>query len=180
MTIEVFGEIALDSLLESLKVLGFAFIIYFILSFFEGKIASLQREKDQAKEVKKGFECGILLDGYNDVKEMNRDLRICLDPDVMNQAKVNYKYPEHEMEEKEVIPTLKNKNRDKEREKRREEIKVEGNVEIDFNESKSDILKEIKDKLNFEKSNKYKFDEKDKNKVLDKVTDKEVFDFSKK
>ncbi|MBO4856758.1 MAG: translation initiation factor IF-2 [Bacilli bacterium] len=36
---------------------------------FEGKIASLQREKDQAKEVKKGFECGILLDGYNDVKE---------------------------------------------------------------------------------------------------------------
>ena len=36
---------------------------------FEGKIASLQIEKDQAKEVKKGFECGILLDGYNDVKE---------------------------------------------------------------------------------------------------------------
>ena len=36
---------------------------------FEGKIASLQREKDQAKEVKKGFECGILLDGFNDVKE---------------------------------------------------------------------------------------------------------------
>ena len=36
---------------------------------FEGKIASLQREKDQVKEVKKGFECGILLDGFNDVKE---------------------------------------------------------------------------------------------------------------
>jgi translation initiation factor IF-2 len=36
---------------------------------YEGKIGSLQREKDQAKEVKKGFECGILLDGYNDVKE---------------------------------------------------------------------------------------------------------------
>lgn len=60
------------------------------------------------------------------------------------------------------------------------EVIVEGNIEIDFNESKSDILKEIKDKLNFEKSNKYKFDEKDKNKVLDKVTGKEVFDFSKK
>ena len=39
------------------------------LIVFEGKIASLQREKDQAKEVKKGFECGILLDGFNDVKE---------------------------------------------------------------------------------------------------------------
>ena len=35
----------------------------------EGKIASLQREKDQAKEVKKGFECGILLENFNDVKE---------------------------------------------------------------------------------------------------------------
>ena len=71
---------------------------------------------------------------YNDVKEMNRDLRICLDPDVMNQAKIKYKYPEHETEEKEVIPTLKNKNRDKEREKRREEVKVEGNVEIEKEE----------------------------------------------
>ena len=36
---------------------------------FEGKIASLQREKDQVKEVKKGFECGILLENFNDVKE---------------------------------------------------------------------------------------------------------------
>ncbi len=60
------------------------------------------------------------------------------------------------------------------------EVIIEGNVEIDFNESKSNILKEIKDKLNFEKSNKYKFDEKDKNKILDKVTGEEVFDFSKK
>lgn len=57
---------------------------------------------------------------------------------------------------------------------------IEGDVELDFNESKNDILDEIKDKLNFEKSNKYKFDEKDKNKVLDKVTGKEIFDFSKK
>ena len=36
---------------------------------YEGKIASLQREKDQVKEVKKGFECGILLENFNDVKE---------------------------------------------------------------------------------------------------------------
>ena len=38
---------------------------------YEGKIASLQREKDQAKEVKKGFECGILLENYNDLKEFD-------------------------------------------------------------------------------------------------------------
>lgn len=57
---------------------------------------------------------------------------------------------------------------------------VEGDVEIDFKESKKAILDEIKDILSFEKSNKYKFDEKDSNKVLDKVTGKEVFDFSKK
>ena len=33
------------------------------------KIASLQREKDTVKEVKKGFECGITLDKFNDFKE---------------------------------------------------------------------------------------------------------------
>ena len=32
------------------------------------KIASLQREKDQVKEVKKGFECGITLENYSDIK----------------------------------------------------------------------------------------------------------------
>lgn len=36
---------------------------------YEGKISSLQREKDQAKEVKAGFECGIVIENYNDVKE---------------------------------------------------------------------------------------------------------------
>jgi translation initiation factor IF-2 len=32
-------------------------------------IAQLKRFKDDAREVETGFECGILLDGYNDVKE---------------------------------------------------------------------------------------------------------------
>ena len=36
---------------------------------YEGKIASIQREKDVAKEVKKGFECGITLENYSDIKE---------------------------------------------------------------------------------------------------------------
>ena len=33
------------------------------------RIASLKREKDDAKEVRDGMECGIRLDGYNDVRE---------------------------------------------------------------------------------------------------------------
>ncbi|ANS74039.1 translation initiation factor IF-2 [Paenibacillus yonginensis] len=36
---------------------------------FEGKIDSLKRFKDDAKEVAQGYECGITLDGYNDLKE---------------------------------------------------------------------------------------------------------------
>ena len=32
------------------------------------KISTLQREKDQVKEVKKGYECGITLDNYSDIK----------------------------------------------------------------------------------------------------------------
>jgi translation initiation factor IF-2 len=36
---------------------------------YEGKIASIQREKDAAKEVKKGFECGITLENFSDIKE---------------------------------------------------------------------------------------------------------------
>lgn len=35
----------------------------------DGKIAGLQREKDAVKEVKKGFECGITLQNYSDLKE---------------------------------------------------------------------------------------------------------------
>ena len=35
----------------------------------DGKISSVQREKDTVKEVKQGFECGITLENYNDLKE---------------------------------------------------------------------------------------------------------------
>ena len=35
---------------------------------YDGKIGSLQREKDQVKEVKSGFDCGITVEGYNDLK----------------------------------------------------------------------------------------------------------------
>ena len=35
---------------------------------YDGRVASIQREKDSVKEVKKGFECGITLDNYTDIK----------------------------------------------------------------------------------------------------------------
>ena len=36
---------------------------------YEGKMASLKRFKDDVKEVKQGYECGITIEGYNDLKE---------------------------------------------------------------------------------------------------------------
>ena len=35
----------------------------------EGKLASLKRFKDDVKEVTKGFECGVQIEDYNDIKE---------------------------------------------------------------------------------------------------------------
>jgi translation initiation factor IF-2 len=35
---------------------------------FDGKVASLRREKDDVKEVKKGYEFGFTIEGYNDVQ----------------------------------------------------------------------------------------------------------------
>lgn len=32
------------------------------------KIGSLQREKDQVKEVKSGYDCGITIENYSDIK----------------------------------------------------------------------------------------------------------------
>lgn len=39
------------------------------LPVYEGKISSLKREKDDAKEVSEGYECGIMVDGFNDYQE---------------------------------------------------------------------------------------------------------------
>lgn len=36
---------------------------------YEGKLASLKRFKDDVREVTQGYECGILIDKYNDIKE---------------------------------------------------------------------------------------------------------------
>ncbi|MEG2207820.1 MAG: translation initiation factor IF-2, partial [Clostridia bacterium] len=36
---------------------------------FEGKLNSLKRFKDDAKEVATGYECGVSFDNFNDMKE---------------------------------------------------------------------------------------------------------------
>ncbi len=35
---------------------------------YDGKISSIQREKDSVKEVKEGYECGITIENFNDIK----------------------------------------------------------------------------------------------------------------
>ena len=35
---------------------------------YEGKLASLKRFKDDVKQVKQGFECGLMVENYNDIK----------------------------------------------------------------------------------------------------------------
>lgn len=60
------GCMVVDGLIKAnapIRLLRDSIIVY------EGKLASLQRGKDQAKEVKQGFECGMLIDGFNDIKE---------------------------------------------------------------------------------------------------------------
>ena len=39
---------------------------------FRGELASLKRFKDDVKEVKAGYECGLVFDGFNDVKEEDK------------------------------------------------------------------------------------------------------------
>ena len=38
---------------------------------FSGNLASLKRFKDDVKEVAKGYDCGIQIKNYNDIKELD-------------------------------------------------------------------------------------------------------------
>ena len=42
-------------------------LVLFVM-VYDGKIASIQRGKDSVKEVKKGYECGITLENYMDIR----------------------------------------------------------------------------------------------------------------
>ncbi len=50
---------------------------------WDGKISSLKRFKDDAREVVEGFECGISLEGYNDLKE--KDVIECYEVEEIKQ-----------------------------------------------------------------------------------------------
>src|ERR1700730_4199584 len=50
---------------------------------WDGRIASLKRFKDDVREVVEGFECGISLEGYNDIKE--KDVLECYEVEEIKQ-----------------------------------------------------------------------------------------------
>ncbi len=59
------GSYVLDGVIKSnskVRVLRDSAVVY------DGEINSIQREKDQVKEVKKGLECGITVTNFNDIK----------------------------------------------------------------------------------------------------------------
>lgn len=63
---KIAGSYVTDGLIKSnskIRVIRDGIVIH------DGNIAGLQRGKDSAKEVKKGFECGITLESYSDLKE---------------------------------------------------------------------------------------------------------------
>ena len=60
------GAYVLDGKLErnaGVRILRDSVVIH------EGKLSSLKRFKDDVKEVSKGFECGVQIENYNDIKE---------------------------------------------------------------------------------------------------------------
>lgn len=59
------GSYVIDGIVKSnskVRIIREGIVIY------SGQIQSIQREKDSAKEVKKGYECGITIEDYNDLK----------------------------------------------------------------------------------------------------------------
>ena len=60
------GSYVIDGIIKSnskARIIRDGIVIY------DGNVGSLQREKDSVKEVKKGLECGITIENYNDIKE---------------------------------------------------------------------------------------------------------------
>jgi len=65
------GVIVAGSMVTSGKILrgGYARLFRDGHAIWDGKVAALKRFKDDVKEVSEGFECGISLDGYSEMKE---------------------------------------------------------------------------------------------------------------
>ena len=51
---------------------------------WQGKLSSLKRFKDDVRDVKEGFDCGIALDGYQDLRE--RDILECFEVEEVRQS----------------------------------------------------------------------------------------------
>ncbi len=71
---KIAGSYVTDGLIKSnskIRVIRDGIVIH------DGMISGLQRGKDSVKEVKKGFECGITLENYSDLKE--QDVLECYD-----------------------------------------------------------------------------------------------------
>lgn len=63
---KIAGVMVTDGIIKStanVRVVRDGVIIY------DGNVGSIQREKDSVKEVKSGFECGVTIEGYSDIKE---------------------------------------------------------------------------------------------------------------
>lgn len=63
---KIAGVMVTDGIIKStanVRVVRDGVIIY------DGKVGSIQREKDSVKEVKSGFECGVTIESYSDIKE---------------------------------------------------------------------------------------------------------------
>jgi translation initiation factor IF-2 len=60
---------SIEAWLAELDVVSNTSVIRDGVIIYDGKVGSLQREKDSVKEVKSGYECGLTIDGYNDIKE---------------------------------------------------------------------------------------------------------------
>ena len=63
---KIAGVMVTDGIIKStanVRVIRDGVIIY------DGNVGSIQREKDSVKEVKSGFECGVTIEGYSDIKE---------------------------------------------------------------------------------------------------------------
>ncbi len=65
------GVIVAGSMVTSGKILrgGYARLFRDGAAIWDGKVAALKRFKDDVKEVSEGFECGISLDGFSEMKE---------------------------------------------------------------------------------------------------------------
>ena len=71
---KIAGSYVTDGLIKSnskIRVVRDGIVIH------DGMISGLQRGKESVKEVKKGFECGITLENYSDLKE--QDVLECYD-----------------------------------------------------------------------------------------------------